>query len=91
MSDIWGEKTSNATKIIATSLVTVAVQAFIPGSAAYMAATQATAIVSLYYLYTGNKDFHQKLLLLYFLLLPLKQLKLLCFYGFNHFYHLRCS
>ena len=38
----------------ATALVAVAVQAFIPGSAAYIAATQASAIVALTYLYTGE-------------------------------------
>jgi small GTP-binding protein len=49
-----GEKKSYAIGIIATALVAVAVQAFIPGSAAYIAATQASAIVALAYLYTGE-------------------------------------
>lgn len=49
-----GEKKSYAIGIIATALVAVAVQAFIPGSAAYIAATQASAIVALTYLYTGE-------------------------------------
>ncbi|QHG17564.1 GTPase [Nostoc sp. ATCC 53789] len=49
-----GEKKSYAVAIIATALVAVAIQAFIPGSAAYIAATQAAAIVSLSYLYTGE-------------------------------------
>ena len=35
-------------------LAAVTVQAFIPGSAAYIAATQASAIVALTYLYTGE-------------------------------------
>ncbi|XHR85750.1 MAG: GTPase [Gloeotrichia echinulata GP01] len=49
-----GEKKSYAVGIIATALVAVGVQAFIPGSAAYIAATQAAAIVSLSYLYSGE-------------------------------------
>ncbi|MEW5861750.1 MAG: GTPase [Cyanobacteriota bacterium] len=49
-----GDKKSSATNIIVGTLVTVAVQAFIPGGAALMTATQAAAIVSLYYLYTGE-------------------------------------
>ncbi|MDZ7969966.1 MAG: GTPase [Nostoc sp. DedSLP03] len=49
-----GEKKSYAVTIIATALVAVAVQAFIPGSAAYITATQASAIVALSYLYTGE-------------------------------------
>ncbi|MEP0849779.1 MULTISPECIES: dynamin family protein [Cyanophyceae] len=48
------DKKSSATTIIVGALVTVAVQAFIPGGAALMTATQAAAIVSLYYLYTGE-------------------------------------
>lgn len=36
------------------ALAAVAVEAFIPGSAAYITATQTAAIVSLYYLYTGE-------------------------------------
>ncbi|BBD57766.1 small GTP-binding protein [Nostoc sp. HK-01] len=49
-----GEKKSYAIGIIATALVAVVVQAFIPGSAAYITATQASAIVALSYLYTGE-------------------------------------
>lgn len=49
-----GEKKSYAKNIIATALVAVAVQAFIPGSAVYITTTQAGAIASLYYLYTGE-------------------------------------
>ncbi|MEH2112429.1 GTPase [Nostoc sp.] len=49
-----GEKKSYAVGIIATALVAVAVQAFIPGSAVYITATQGAAIVSLSYLYTGE-------------------------------------
>lgn len=47
-------KKSYATKIIAAALVVVAGQAFVPGSAAYITATQGAAIASLYYIYTGN-------------------------------------
>lgn len=49
-----GEKRSYAIGIIATALITVASEAFIPGSAVYITATQTAAIVSLYYLYTGK-------------------------------------
>lgn len=49
-----GEKKSYAIGIISIALVAVAGEAFIPGSAAYITATQASAIVSLYYLYTGE-------------------------------------
>jgi len=48
------EKKSYAVGIIAGALVAVAAEAFIPGSAVYITATQAVAIGSLYYLYTGN-------------------------------------
>lgn len=47
-------KDKYAAGIIATALIAVAVEAFIPGSAAYITATQVVAIGSLYYLYTGN-------------------------------------
>lgn len=47
-------KKSSAVKIIATALVAVSVQAFLPGSAAYITATQGVAIASLHYLYTGE-------------------------------------
>lgn len=40
--------------IIATAVVAVAGEAFIPGSAAYITATQVVAITSLNYLYTGE-------------------------------------
>lgn len=48
------EKQSYATKIIATALVTVSTQVTLPGSAAFIVATQASAIASLYYLYNGK-------------------------------------
>lgn len=48
------EKQSNAVKIIATALVAVAAEAFLPGSAAYITATQGVAIGSIYYIYTGK-------------------------------------
>lgn len=40
--------------IIGTALMAVAAEAFIPGSAAYITATQVVAISSLHYLYTGE-------------------------------------
>lgn len=49
-----GEKKPYAISIIATALVAVTGEAFIPGSAGYITATQAAAIGSLYYLYTGE-------------------------------------
>ena len=49
-----GDKRKYAASIIATALVAVAGEAFIPGSAAYITVTQALAITSLHYLYTGN-------------------------------------
>jgi small GTP-binding protein len=48
------QKQSSAVKIITVALAAVAGQAFIPGSAAYITATQGVAIASLYYLYTGE-------------------------------------
>jgi GTP-binding protein EngB required for normal cell division len=48
------EKQSYAVKIIATALLSVAGEAFIPGSAAYITATQGIAIASLHYLYSGE-------------------------------------
>ena len=48
------DKSSYAIGIIGSALVAVAVEAFIPGSAAYITATQAVAITSLNYLYTGE-------------------------------------
>lgn len=47
-------KESYAIGIISAALVSVAGEAFIPGSAAYITATQVVAITSLYYLYTGK-------------------------------------
>lgn len=49
-----GNKKNYAAGIIATALAAVAAEAFIPGSAAYITATQVVAITSLYYLYTGK-------------------------------------
>lgn len=49
-----GEKKPYAIGIIATALAAVTAEAFIPGSAAYITATQTAAIGSLYYLYTGE-------------------------------------
>jgi small GTP-binding protein len=43
-----------AVGIVAAALAAVAFEAFIPGSAAYITATQASAIAALYYLYTGR-------------------------------------
>ncbi len=48
------EKQSYGVKIIAVALIAVAGQAFIPGSAVFITATQAVAIGSLHYLYTGQ-------------------------------------
>ncbi|PTQ77876.1 small GTP-binding protein [Nitrosomonas oligotropha] len=47
-------KEKYAIGIIATALAAVAGEAFIPGSAAYITATQVVAITSLHYLYTGQ-------------------------------------
>lgn len=49
-----GDKRKYAAGIIATALAAVAGEAFIPGSAAYITATQVLAITSLNYLYTGK-------------------------------------
>ncbi len=48
------DKQSYAVAIIAAALVAVAGEAFIPGSAVWIAATQGVAITSLHYLYTGK-------------------------------------
>ncbi|ASC69407.1 GTPase [Halomicronema hongdechloris C2206] len=48
------QKQSHAVKIIAVALAAVAGEAFIPGSAIYITATQGAAIASLSYLYTGE-------------------------------------
>jgi len=50
-----GDKRKYAAGIIAGALSAVAVEAFIPGSAVYITATQAVAITSLNYLYTGER------------------------------------
>jgi len=47
-------KENYAIGIIATAVIAVAGQAFIPGSAAYITATQVVAITSLHYLYKGE-------------------------------------
>lgn len=47
-------KEAYALGMIAAALLAVAGEAFIPGSAAYITATQAVTITSLHYLYTGN-------------------------------------
>jgi small GTP-binding protein len=47
-------KEKYAISIIASALGLVSVEAFIPGSAAYITATQVVAITSLHYLYTGE-------------------------------------
>ncbi len=49
-----GTKSTYAWGIIAGSLSAVAGEAFLPGSAVYITATQAAAISALYYLYTGR-------------------------------------
>jgi small GTP-binding protein len=48
------EKQSYAVKIIAVALAAVAGEAFLPGSAVNITATQGVAIAFLYYLYTGK-------------------------------------
>ena len=48
------EKQTYAIAIISTALAAVAGEAFIPGSAIYITATQGVAIGSLHYLYTGK-------------------------------------
>jgi hypothetical protein len=47
-------KEKYAAGIIVTALIAVAAEAFIPGSAVYITATQVVGITSLYYLYTGE-------------------------------------
>ena len=49
-----GDKRSAAAKIVVAACVAAAAEAFIPGSAAYITATQVVAITALHYLYTGN-------------------------------------
>lgn len=48
-------KEKYAIGIIGASIIAVAGEAFIPGSAAYITATQLASIISLNYLYTGEK------------------------------------
>ncbi|GAB4217047.1 MAG: hypothetical protein OHK0012_20590 [Synechococcales cyanobacterium] len=48
------EKQSYAVKIIAATLLAVSGEAFLPGSAVFITATQGAAIASLHYLYTGE-------------------------------------
>lgn len=48
------DKRPYAIRIIATALAAVTGQVFLPGSAAFITATQAAAITSLYYLHTGK-------------------------------------
>lgn len=48
------QKKSFAKNIIAKALISVAIQAFLPKNIAYITATQTAALVSLYYLYTGQ-------------------------------------
>lgn len=48
------DKKKYAVRIISGALLAVAGEAFIPGSAAYITATQAVSIGTLHYLYTGN-------------------------------------
>ena len=49
-----GAKFDYAWKIMVGSLTAVGTEAFLPGSAVFITATQATAIGALYYLYTGR-------------------------------------
>lgn len=48
------KKSELARRAVYTALVAVAVEAFIPGSAIYITATQAVAIASIHYIYTGE-------------------------------------
>jgi hypothetical protein len=54
LARLMGEKRTYAVKIIVGALVAVGGEAFVPGSAIYITGTQAVAIASLYYLYTGR-------------------------------------
>ena len=49
-----GDKTPYAVGIIVAALVAVGAEALLPGAAAFITATQAVAITSLHYLYTGK-------------------------------------
>lgn len=48
------EKSVLARRVIYTALAAVGTEAFIPGSAVYITGTQAVAIMSLHYIYTGE-------------------------------------
>jgi len=48
------KKSILAKRVIYTALAAVAGEAFIPGSAVYISATQAAAIMSIHYIYTGE-------------------------------------
>jgi GTP-binding protein EngB required for normal cell division len=48
------DKKRYATQIVTGALVSVAAEAWLPGSAAFITATQVAAIASLHYLYTGQ-------------------------------------
>jgi uncharacterized protein len=49
------KKSALARKVIYTALISVGVEAFIPGSAIYIAGTQAATIMAIHYIYTGEK------------------------------------
>lgn len=51
---VMGEKRSYAVKLVAGAVAATAVEALLPGAAAFIAATQVAAIASLYYIYTGR-------------------------------------
>ena len=48
------KKSTLARRVIYTALIAVGVEAFIPGSALYITGTQAAAIMSIHYVYTGE-------------------------------------
>lgn len=54
LTRVMGEKRSYAMKLIAAAVSAVALEALLPGAAAYITGTQAVTIVSLYYIYTGR-------------------------------------
>jgi len=54
LSAAMAEKYAAVEKIVAGTCVTVAVEAFVPGSALYISATQAAAVAAIYYQYTGR-------------------------------------
>lgn len=49
-----GDKEAYANNIITSALLSITGEAFLPGSAVFITATQIAAIASLYYLYTGE-------------------------------------